>query len=373
MLDLFMVTQMISLIHAPIALYREDGTLFKALEAVDEGALIAPEKICGSYKEFPLLNVEENGVTYALLWCQEENCFLGLGKLRIYDFGDEEAKQYPYCAQEELTAAIVILWKMMTGQELKIRDILERNILSGVSIKEQLTKDIFRRQEEGARHNPYSQELREQECICRGDVPGLRECFEEVYSGQAGTLASDMVRQQKNLAICVITLSARSAIRGGMHPELAYSMADTFIYQIEEHLTDAIKVQNAAREAQVEYARQVGHLQKKFGDDPFLNSIKDYVFCHIHEPLLVRDVAEHMGVSPNYLSDRFHRQAGMTLKQYIIEEKIISSEKLLKYTDYSLQEISNYCAFSSQSRYSEYFQKKNGITPAKYRKKYQVL
>lgn len=370
MLDLFTVTQMISLLHAPIAMYREDGTLLKALEAVDENALIEAEKICGSFKEFPLLNVEENGITYALLWDGEEECYLGLGKLRIYDFGDEGAKKYPYCPQEELTAIIVILWKMITGQELKKQDILERNIVSGVSIREQLTREIFRRQEEGARHNPYSQEVREQECICRGDVPGLRECFEEVYSGKAGMLASDMVRQQKNLAICAITLSARSAIKGGMHPELAYSMADTFIYQIEEHLTDVIKVQNATREAQVEYARQVSHLQQKFGDDPFLNRIKDYVFCHIHEPLLVRDVADHLGVSPNYLSERFHRDAGMTLKQYIIDEKIISSEKLLKYTDYSLQEISNYCAFSSQSRFSQYFQRKNGITPAKYRKKY---
>jgi len=215
------------------------------------------------------------------------------------------------------------------------------------------------------------EELKEQECIAMGDVAGLRECFEEVYSGKAGTLALDMVRQQKNLAICVITLSARSAIRGGMHPELAYSMADTFIYQIEEHLSDAIKVQNAAREAQVEYARQVSHMQQEFGDDPFLSKIKDYVFCHVHEPILVRDVAEYMGVSPNYLSERFHQTAGITLKQYIIEQKIVSSEKLLKYTDYSLQEISNYCAFSSQSRFSEYFQRKNGMTPARYRKKFR--
>ena len=54
-----------------------------------------------------------------------------------------------------------------------------------------------------------------------------------------------------------------------------------------------------------------------------------------------------------------------------IDEKIKSSEYMLKYTDYSLQEISSFCAFSSQSRFSAYFQRKNGITPAKYRKKYQ--
>ena len=373
MLDLFIVTQMISLLHAPIALYAEDGTLLRVLEAVEEEVLIEKENMAGADREFPVLNVEKNGLAFALLWNEEENYYLGLGKLRIYDFGDEEVKGYPFCPQERLTSIIVILWKMMTGQEIKVQEILERNILPGVSLREQLTRDIFRRQEEGARHNPYSQEVREQECIARGDVADLRECFGEVYSGEAGTLASDMVRQQKNLAICAITLSARSAIKGGMHPELAFSMADTFIYQIEEQLADPMKIQNATREAQIEYARQVGHLQQKFGKDPFLSKIMDYVFCHIHEPLLVREVAEYMGVSPNYLSDRFHQSAGITLKQYIIDEKIASSEKLLKYTDYSLQEISNYCAFSSQSRFSQYFYRKNGMTPAKYRKKYRIL
>ena len=59
------------------------------------------------------------------------------------------------------------------------------------------------------------------------------------------------------------------------------------------------------------------------------------------------------------------------IKNNIINEKIKNSEYLLKYTEYSLQEISSVCAFSSQSRFCDYFQRKNGITPSKYRKKYK--
>lgn len=372
MLDLFTVKQMICLLHAPIALYGEDGRVIQVLEAVEEEVLIEKEKISGSSRDFPVLKLEENGLAYALLWNEEEGYYLGLGKLRIYDFGDEEVKRYPFCSQRELTAVIVILWKMMTRQEIKKQELLARNIVDEIPLQEQMTRDIFYRQEEGVRHNPYSQEVKEQECISKGDVAGLKECFEEVYSGKEGTLASDMVRQYKNVAISVISISARSAIAGGLHPELAFSMADAFIFQIEEHLTEPVKIQKATRDAQVEYAAQVGELLKKSGANPFINQIKDYVFCHIHEAVLVRDIAKYMGVSANYLSERFHQVTGMTLKQYIIEEKLVSSEKLLKYTDYSLQEISNFCAFSSQSRFSEYFQRKNGITPAKYRRKYRI-
>lgn len=372
MLDLFSVKQMISLLHAPIALYGEDGGAIQVLEAVEEEVLVEKEKVPGSSRNFPVLKLEENGLAYALLWNEEERYYLGLGKLRIYDFGEEEVKRYPFCPLGELTAVIVILWKMITGQEIRKQEILAGNITEKTSLQEQLTRDIFNRQEEGVRHRPYSQEVREQECISKGDVEGLRECFEEVYSGQEGILASDMVRQYKNVAISVISVSARSAIAGGLHPELAFSMADAFIFQIEEHLTEPVKIEKATRDAQVEYAAQVRELSYQSGENPFINRVKDYVFCHIHEAVLVRDIAEYMGVSANYLSERFHQVTGMTLKQYIIEEKILSSEKLLKYTDYTLQEISNFCAFSSQSRFSEYFQRKNGMTPAKYRRKYRT-
>lgn len=370
MIDIFTVKQMLPLLRIPAALYRAEGDVLQVLDAAEEEKLIEREKVAGSARDFPQFQVEENGVAWALFWSQEDGCYLGLGKFRVYDFGDGQIREYPYCPPEQLAAALSILWKMASGQEVRAGEILERNTHWEFSVEEQLTRDIFRRQEEGARHIPYSQEVREQECIARGDVAGLQECFLEPCSGQVGALAADMVRRYKNRAICVIALAAKSAIQGGLFPELVYSLADTFIYQIEEQLTDPIKIQEAARTAQLEYARRVSGLREKSGSDPFVNQVRDYVFCHIHEPILVREVAEHMGVSPNYLSERFHGRTGMTLKQYIIEEKILVSEKMLKYTDYTLQEISNICAFSSQSRFIEYFRRKNGIPPAKYRKKF---
>lgn len=184
-------------------------------------------------------------------------------------------------------------------------------------------------------------------------------------------LANDMVRQYKNVAICTISGAARSAIAGGVNYELALSMSDAFIRNIEENLSDPVKIEQAAREAEYGFANVVHNLCKKQNNSPLINQVRDYVFCHIHEAIRVKDIAEHIGVTPNYLSEQFSELMGMTLKQYIIEEKIINSEQLLKYTDYTLQEISSYCAFSSQSRFSVYFQRKNGITPARYRKRYR--
>lgn len=392
MLDLFSMTQMIRLLHAPICIYNDEGKVLQALEDIEGRKLIEPqdfEQVEWKYASkkkaeaeesnyilkqrlpFPYIHLEENGVAYCVMRTEEEEKIVGLGKVRIYSFANEDARQYPYCEKEEFTSIVLILWKMISGQELGAGQLWAENADLGFSLREQVTKDIFEIQEEGRYHRPYAQELRERDSIRRGDIEALKRSMDEVYSGTVGIFANDMVRQYKNVAICVISGAARSAIEGGINPERAFSMSDVFIRSIEENLTDPVKIEQAVREAELEFAGAVRDLGERRNDNPLVDQVRDYVFCHIHEAIRVRDIACHIGVTPNYLSEQFSHLMGMSLKQYIIEEKITSSEQLLKYTDYSLQEISSFCAFSSQSRFSVYFQRKNGITPARYRKRFR--
>ena len=372
MLDLFIVAQMLKLLHAPICIYNRKGEVIRALDETEGRKIIRPEDFeeIGPEQSFPYIHVDENGIAYCLMQTGDGE-FVGLGRVRIYSFKDEETRLYPYCEKEEFTAVVLILWKMISGQEMSARQLWEKNTDIGPVLLEQVTKGIFEIQEEGRYHTPYSQELREYDSIRRGDIDALKKSIDEAYSGGNGRLANDMVRQYKNVAICTISGAARSAIAGGLNAELAFSMSDAFIRNMEENLSDPIKIEQAAREAEYKFADMVHSLGKNQNGSPLIDQVKDYVFCHIHEPIRVKDIAEHIGVTANYLSEQFSELIGMTLKQYIIEEKITNSEQLLKYTDYSLQEISSYYSFSSQSRFSVYFQRKNGITPARYRKQYQ--
>lgn len=372
MLDDFLAAQMLKLLHAPICIYNREGEVLKAYDETEGRKIIQKEDFgrIGQELPVPYIHLDENGIAYCLMQADEKN-FVGLGKVRIYNFQDEETRLYPYCEKEGFTAIVLILWKLLSGQEMSSRQLWEKNIDIGVMLHEQVTKEIFEIQEEGRYHIPYTRELREYDSIRRGDIDALKRSMDEVYSGERGMLANDMVRQYKNVAICTISGAARSAIAGGVNYELALSMSDAFIRNIEENLSDPVKIEQAAREAEYGFANVVHNLCKKQNNSPLINQVRDFVFCHIHEAIRVRDIAEHIGVTPNYLSEQFSELMGMTLKQYIIEEKIINSEQLLKYTDYTLQEISSYCAFSSQSRFSVYFQRKNGITPARYRKRYR--
>lgn len=371
-MDKFILSNIMPLIHVPVLIYDDEGKFEEALEDIKESSIIDSDKFIGkATDDLPYLDVDKDGVAFCVMWDAKDRKYVVFGEVCICGEFERDNAHIPFCGKEEYISAACIAWKVISGKDASKTDILFRNIVFDVPIEEVMTRDIFKYHEEGVAHNPYSQELREHDSIRRGDLKALKASIDEVYSGKVGRVASDPLRNAKNIAIYVIGSAARCAIEGGLHPEMAFAMSDTYIRYIEDELTDPLKVEHVAREAEFDYAREVNSIHNHGTVNPLMLQVKDYVFRHMHDNILIRDIAKYIGVSPNYLSEQFSQSEGITLKQYIIDEKIKSSEYLLKYTDYSLQEISSFCAFSSQSRFCAYFQRKNGITPAKYRKKFK--
>lgn len=73
--------------------------------------------------------------------------------------------------------------------------------------------ELLNNSDEQTWHNPYDQEMREQESIRRGDIEALKLCWEEKYEGSIGVLAPDPLRSLKNIAIGVITLPRAAQLR----------------------------------------------------------------------------------------------------------------------------------------------------------------
>lgn len=372
MIDKFVLSHIMPLIHVPVMIYDEEGKYEMALEHIEEYQIIDPERFVGKADDdMPYLIVDDEGVTLCAMWSKADKKYIVFGEIGLYKGIERNNIHIPFCSKDTFTSAVCIAWKSISGKEIGKTALWHTNVVLDIPIAEVMTKDIFKYHEEGKAHNPYAQELREHDSIRRGDIEALKASIDEVYSGEVGRVASDPLRNTKNIAIYVISSAARCAIEGGLQPEMAFAMSDTYIRYIEDELTDPLKVEHVAREAEFDYTREVSSINNNGTVNPLMLQVKDYVFRHIHDNILIRDIAKYIGVSPNYLSEQFSQSEGITLKQYILDEKIKSSEYMLKYTDYSLQEISSFCAFSSQSRFSAYFQRKNGITPAKYRKKYQ--
>lgn len=372
MADRYLLVQIVPLLDASIYILDEDGVLEEEIQGTSRNSPGGMKELAErTEKDFPNIEVDNEGISVCSMWDSNARKYIVTGKVCLYGYYRKEDVYIPYCPKEKYTSVILLIWKDLSGTGLGRGELWQKNILLEEDVVRVMTNNIFRFQEEGVPRNSYAQELREQDCIRRGDIEGLQGSIDEARNGEAGKTSSDPVRNCKNTAVYVINSAARSAIEGGLSPEMAFIMSDTFIKNIEDNIDIPLKIEQAVREAEFTFAREVQGINRKGSSNPLIIQVKDYVFEHIHDNILIRDIAKSVGVSPNYLSEQFKTYEGITLKQYIINEKIKNSEYLLKYTEYSLQEISSVCAFSSQSRFCDYFQRKNGITPLKYRKKYK--
>lgn len=221
-------------------------------------------------------------------------------------------------------------------------------------------------------HNPYDQELREQDSIRRGDIDALKKCWDEKYEGSIGTLALDPLRNIKNIAIGVITLSSRSAIKGGLNPETVFSLVDAVILNIEQKLKTPEDVLETIHSTQLTLTSMVHSSHSSASFNPIISKTKDYIFRNIHGKITVSEIARWLGINRDYLSDLFKRNEKITITDYIMNQKMELCCNMLKFSDYSIQQISAYFGFCSQSHFTKQFKRITGMTPGAYRKMYSV-
>lgn len=238
-----------------------------------------------------------------------------------------------------------------------------------------ITDLLFTNQELGIEHNPYDQELREMTSIEQGDLETLYKSLHENYPGKVGRLAKDDLRNAKNLAIVNTALACRAAIRGGVMPEISFSLSDTLIQSIEEcadidtvnHLMTALKYQYARMVSEIKNSRN----GKTVRDENYhVKRCKDYIFTHLHGKLSLARIADALSLNAAYLSNLFRQCEGISITEFIRKEKINLAQNLLMYSDYSYSEIAAYLGFASQSHLGTQFKKTVGMTLRQYREMY---
>ena len=77
--------------------------------------------------------------------------------------------------------------------------------------------------------------------------------------------------------------------------------------------------------------------------------------------------AEKFHLSPNYLNTIFSQETGITLKNYIIQERINCAKDMLANTDKAIYDIALEVGYKTAHHFSVIFKKMTGVTPSKYR------
>jgi YSIRK-targeted surface antigen transcriptional regulator len=219
-------------------------------------------------------------------------------------------------------------------------------------------------------HNTYDLEQLLLRMVRKGDTASLKEWFAAAPAIRGGVVASEPLRQRKNLFIVTTTLASRAAIQGGMQINDAFTLSDSYIQQCEL-LTTPERITNLQYRMLFDYTERVERLRCGKNPSKLAMDVANYVQHHLSDAIKSEDIAKALYISRPYLSKKFKEDTGENIIDFILKEKTEEAKRLLRYSDKSLTAIGSYLGFSSASHFSRVFKTYVGVTPSEYREKHQ--
>lgn len=100
-----------------------------------------------------------------------------------------------------------------------------------------------------------------------------------------------------------------------------------------------------------------------------MQNILSYINNHLADDLSVTNIAENFYISPSHLSSVFKQFTGLTINQYIINQRILLASSLLK-ENHSVQAVAEQSGFNNYAHFIRTFKKHVGISPKQYAKNF---
>ncbi len=117
--------------------------------------------------------------------------------------------------------------------------------------------------------------------------------------------------------------------------------------------------------------RKTAFADGKSNSDVYVEAAQSFIRANMHRSLSVSHLTDFLGISQPYLFGIFRKRFSLSPKQYILEQKIELSKKLLAETDASVSSIANSVGYSDALSFSKLFKAKVGLSPQGYRVKYK--
>lgn len=95
-----------------------------------------------------------------------------------------------------------------------------------------------------------------------------------------------------------------------------------------------------------------------------------YVMEHLNQEFTRQDIADHVHLSQNHLARLFRRETGMSISEFILQERMKRAFQLLTGTRLAVGDIALKCGYENYSYFLTLFRRVSGMTPSQYRAKY---
>lgn len=267
---------------------------------------------------------------------------------------------------------VSFLYELLEGKDVQSDKLMEKNnLIAEKEVREE--NDTVRieldKPDGTAFHHTYMEERYVMDCIREGNVEEINERASGLLE-KAGILSKNRFNDQRNLAIVTTTMATREAIAGGVSPADAYRLSDYLINQIDR-CQKIEEITELNRRSIYKFTKLVADTRKTRSFSSYTEQCKDYISQNYHHKIYMEDIAEAIGISQGHLSRVFRQDTGEKIQDYILKFRIKRAANLLKYSDATLSEISDYVCFNSQSHFGSVFKEYMKMTPGQYREKYK--
>lgn len=95
----------------------------------------------------------------------------------------------------------------------------------------------------------------------------------------------------------------------------------------------------------------------------------EYINEHLTDSkkLSLAKIATQLNISQYYFCRLFKQSIGITLHQYVIQQRVERAKELLKQPERAIAHVAVECGFANQSHFAKHFRQYTGITPKEFR------
>ncbi|MDF5727265.1 MAG: response regulator [Rhizonema sp. PD38] len=112
--------------------------------------------------------------------------------------------------------------------------------------------------------------------------------------------------------------------------------------------------------------------ESMFPTHPQLKQVFDFIEANFDQGITLCNVAEAVGYSPAYLTNRVAKQTGDTVNGWIVKRRMQAARSLLQDTNRTIEQIATALGYQNACHFSRQFRQHNGMPPQTWRKEHQL-
>ena len=156
---------------------------------------------------------------------------------------------------------------------------------------------------------------------------------------------------------------AKEAIRHGAFDYILKPIQEENLLETVSRCVEKIL---ASRES-VQHLQEATDDQVEHSSNYLINSALEYIRENYHKNITLSQVAQHIYITPAYLSKIFSVEMESTFSHYLLTYRINRAKALLRNTHDKVYEIALQVGYNDTAHFSKLFKQITGQTPSRYR------